>query len=383
MARNPFRPTFGSSPPLLVGRQELIDEFELGLVEGPGAPARATVFTGLRGVGKTVMLNAVRDVALEQGWVVVPETLTPGFSARIVTEHLPRLLQELDSKARRHVTAVTAPFSLGGIAWETVENHPVGVGLRTEIEDLSALVEGGILFTLDELHRRRSPELAIFCAEIQHAFREDLPVAFAGAGLPKAVDELLAGDDGPLTFLRRAERPALGSVDLEDVMTALRRPIEAGGRRIGDEALRRAAEATRDQQGAGGYPFLIQLVGYHAWNQNRAREEISVEDVERGVEVARRKLGSLVLGPALSDLSPVERSFLLAMARDDGPSKMREVGERLGVDRNYASQYRLRLIAAGVIATTSRGLVDFTLPHMREHLRSHVAFAAGLHTRAE
>ena len=190
----------------------------------------------------------------------------------------------------------TAPFSLGGIAWETVENHPIGVGLRSEIAELASLVEGGILFTLDELHRPRSPELSIFCAEIQHAFREELPVAFAGAGLPKAVDELLAGDDDPITFLRRAERPVLGSVDLSDVMTALRQPIEEGGRRIGDEALRRFADATRDQQDAGGYPFLIQLVGYHAWNQDRGREEITVEDVERGVEVARRKLGSLVLG---------------------------------------------------------------------------------------
>jgi hypothetical protein len=358
----------------------MIDEFEIGLEDGPGAPARATVYTGLRGVGKTVMLNEVADAALEQGWITIPETLTPGFLDRLINEHLPTRLQKLDGTAKRRMTGVTAPLSLGGLTWETVETHPAGVGLRTQIEQLAGLVQGGILFTLDEIHKARTPDLVIFCAEIQHAFREELPVAFVGAGLPKAVDEALTSADSPLTFLRRADRHLLGSVDLEDVKTALQGPIEQGGRRISEEALQLAAEATkaRNDDGGGGYPFLIQLVGYHAWNQHREVEEITVADVRRGISIARRKLGSLVLGPAVDDLSPVDKTFMLAMAQDDGPSKMRDLMERMQVDKNYASQYQGRLLKAGVIVKAGSGVVDFALPGMREYLRDHAASIANL-----
>jgi hypothetical protein len=378
VARNPFKPSFGISPPIVAGRQDLIDEFETGLLEGPGAPSRATVYEGLRGIGKTVMLNEVSRVARGLGWVIVSETLTPGFLERIIREHLPLLLQQFDGKTGRHFTGLTAPLSLGGVTWENAEKHPAGVGLRSEITELAALVKGGILFTLDELHRTKNSELLIFCAEIQQAFREELSVAFVGAGLPVAVDELLAGDDTPITFLRRAERPRLGTVDVEEVRRALRTPIESGGRQIGDEALELAVAATQDGDREGGYPFLIQLVGYNAWNQHRDRMEITTADVEAGISVARRKLGTAVLGPILSDLPAVQRTFLLAMAHDDGPSKMKDIGDRLQVSKNYASQYRLRLIEAGVIAAIDHGQIDFTLPQMRDYLRTQAAFTADL-----
>jgi hypothetical protein len=84
---------------------------------------------------------------------------------------------------------------------------------------------------------------------------------------------------------------------------------------------------------------------------------------------ALRRLGTLVYEPALARASAIDKSFLLAMAKDDGPSKMADIQGRLGVDVNYASQYRLRLIAAELIETASRGYVDFALPYLREYLR--------------
>lgn len=95
----------------------------------------------------------------------------------------------------------------------------------------------------------------------------------------------------------------------------------------------------------------------------------------RGVEASVRRVGRLVHEPALADLSTIDRSFLVAMATDDGPSQMRDIRARLGVDTNYASQYRQRLIAAGVISAVGRGTVDFTLPYLRDYLRDHVAGA--------
>jgi hypothetical protein len=93
------------------------------------------------------------------------------------------------------------------------------------------------------------------------------------------------------------------------------------------------------------------------------------------VPAARRRLGRLVHEPALADLSDVDRSFLVAMAHDDGPSRMADVAARLGVNANYASQYRLRLLAADVIRPAGRGLVAFELPYLRDYLREHVTLS--------
>lgn len=125
--------------------------------------------------------------------------------------------------------------------------------------------------------------------------------------------------------------------------------------------------------GTNGYPFLIPLVGAQTWRLRPVTPEISVEDARRGVSNALRRLGALVHEPALAGASDIDKSFLLAMARDEGPSRMSDIQERMGVDSNYASQYRLRLIAAELIQSTRRGYVDFALPYLREYLREHAA----------
>jgi len=124
-------------------------------------------------------------------------------------------------------------------------------------------------------------------------------------------------------------------------------------------------------EGTGGYPFLIQLVGAQVWRLHPDEPAISMEDAQRGVSNAHRRLGYLIYEPALANASSIDKSFLLAMAKDDGPSRMADIQQRLGVDVNYASQYRLRLIAAELIEPTSHGHVDFAVPYLREYLRQH------------
>jgi hypothetical protein len=118
---------------------------------------------------------------------------------------------------------------------------------------------------------------------------------------------------------------------------------------------------------------MLQLVGAQTWRLNPDAAEITVDDATHGVARARLRLGALIHEPALSAASDIGKSFLLAMAQDDGPSKMADIQQRLGVDGNYASQYRLRLIAAELIYPTRRGYVDFALPYLREYLRQHSA----------
>jgi hypothetical protein len=347
----------------------LIDEFAEALEDGPGSAGRATIYTGARGSGKTVMLNAVEARAREHGWVIISDTASPGFVDRIVRQHLPGLLREHDPKAvRRRLTGITGPFSSGGASWNVVEAHLVGVGLRNQVTlltDLLAENGTGLLITLDEIHRNQIGELRELATTVQHAFREEREVAFVGAGLASAVSDVV--NDEVLTFLRRAERHHLGSVGRDDVARAIREPVEANGRRLADDVLAEMVEGTR------GYPFLIQLVGARVWRRHPPEPEISMEDARLGVSDALRRLGSLVHEPAIADASEIDRSFLLAMAKDDGPSKMADVQRRLNVDVNYASQYRLRLVAAELIEPVRRGYVDFALPYLREYLRSHAA----------
>jgi hypothetical protein len=362
---NPFHPSFGVSPPLLVGRDLILEEFADALDDGPGSAARATLYTGARGAGKTVMLNAVEDLARQRNWLVISETATPGVVDRISRQQLPRLLQQFDPVAvERRLTGITGPLNLGSVTWETVQRHVVELGLRNQLEMLTDLLleqRRGLLITADELHRNQIGELRELATAVQHAFREGRELAFAGAGLASAVSDIV--NDDVLTFLRRAERHTLGAVGRADVERALREPIALAGRSVGDEALTEMAAGTL------GYPFLIQLIGAQTWRLHPDAEEISLDDAREGVRRARRRLGALVHAPALADVSGVGRSFLVAMARDDGPSRMADVMQRLGVDKNYASQYRLRLIAAELIEPAGHGKVDFAIPYLREHLR--------------
>lgn len=364
---DPFKPTFGANPPLLAGRDELIEEFADAVSSGPGSAGRATLYTGARGSGKTVMLNAVEEKARAQGWVVVSETATPGVLARLTQSRLPEVLRDLDPDAiRRRLASVGLPMVGGSVGWETIEAHVVRTDLRAQIRlltDILAEHETGLLITLDEIHRDRIEEMRELAAVVQHAFREDRQLAFAAAGLSSAVSDLL--NDDVLTFLRRADRRHLGAVELEEVRRGLEEPILSSGRTVSPDALDLMVDATQ------GYPFLIQLVGSHCWRVRPDAAEITVEDATSGATSARRRLGSLVHEPALDAASDVDKSFLLAMAKDHGPSKTSDVAERLGVKKEYAGMYRQRLIDAELISAVRRGYVDFSVPYLRDYLREH------------
>jgi hypothetical protein len=369
---NPFHPSFGVSPPLLVGRDDLIEEFVEAIENGPGASGRATLYTGPRGAGKTVLLNAIEDRTKARGWLVVTETASPGFVERITRQHLPRLLRDFDPETvHRHLSGLSlplGPLGTGGVTWNTLESHVVAAGLRNQIEMLTDLLvehETGLLITLDEIHQNQIAELRELATAVQHSFREERQLAFVGAGLMSAISDVV--NDAVLTFLRRADRHHLGSVRQGDVRRAIREPIESAGRAVGDDALEVMTNGTR------GYPFLIQLVGAQTWRLHPSETDITVGDAQEGVRRALRRLGTLVYEPALAGASAIDRTFLLAMTKDDGPSKLADIQERLGVDVNYASQYRRRLIAAELIEPSSHGHVDFALPYLREYLRDEAA----------
>lgn len=374
--RNPFTATIGKTPPVVVGRETFVDDFAGALLDGPGAHERVSIITGPRGAGKTVLLNELEDLARSEGWFVVSETTTTGFNDRI-RDTLFRIMADNFDTAQSRLSGVFGPFNTG-FTTERIPEHQPAPTLRsvaTAFFDLQAerdqrfnAAPTGLLITLDELHYAHMHEVVEFGTTIQHLVRENREIAVAMAGIPGAVKPLLAADEGknPVTFLRRANRMEIGMVNRDEAIRALREPIEAIGMRWEPEALQLAGDAT------GGYPFMIQLVGQYALRKADS-DVIGRQAVESGLVDARRRLGELVHEPSLADLSEVDRTFLLAMAQDDGPAKIADIAGRMGVDSQYAGNYRRRLIDAEMIRPTGHGYVDFELPYMREYLRTHPA----------
>ena len=365
--RNPFKPTAGAMPPLLVGRATALESFDEGLDDGPGSPGLLTIFTGARGVGKTVMLSAAEDLARARGWVTISDTATPGLMSRLGTA-MNRHLEELgDGPTRSRVTAISVA-GWGVTRQLPPEKQVEWREIATALLNILAGHETGLVITVDEIHAVDREDLTQLAAAIQHLIREDQPIALLMAGIPKAVSDLL--DEDVSTFLRRADRVDLHDVPIADVRDALQQTFESTGVAIGAEQLDRAAAAT------GGYPFLIQLVGYHTWRLANRQPGRAVTDavLTEALDAARRRLGSTVLAPAVSGLSDVDKTFLLMMADDDeGPSRMADIAARLGESNQYAGVYRRRLIDAAMIQAAGLGRVDFTVPYMREWLREHAA----------
>lgn len=359
--RNPFRPTAGAEPPQLIGRAGVLDEFVYGLHIRSGAPGLLTIFTGARGIGKTVMLGEAEDAARAMGWAVVSETATQGFLGRI-GESMRAFSEEFgDGRPGRRITGISAAgFSL------TTELPPEQqTGWRQVGEHLLHLLdarETGLAITLDEIHGADRNELAQLAASVQHFIRDGLPIALVFAGLPAAVSDLL--NEGVATFLRRADRIDLHAAAIDEVEASYRETFTGLAHLLDPALVRIAAVST------GGYPFLIQLVGYHLWQLAEATDgPLTADAVDLALAAAHRRNTRVVIGAALSTASPKDLDFLRAMSEDDGPASTADIGQRLGNRKNTIGNYRARLIDAGLVQPAGRGRLDFAIPGLREHLR--------------
>lgn len=372
--RSPFRPSFGVTPPELAGRDATIHAVTDALDEGVGASARVGLITGVRGIGKTIVLNAIEDEARQRGWLVISETLTPGLLSRLTDEHVPAAWRAVrgdvppdpaQPRSRRRISGVTVPGGLGGVSFTIADDEHLH-GLRAHLAALSRVLaerNAGVLLTVDELHRGTGQvrdDIQTLAGIIQHLRREQHEIAFIGAGLPAALHDLL--NDQVVTFLRRAERLTLELLDADEAADALRAPVVSAGRSIDDDALRRAVEI------AAGYPYLVQLVGDLAWRVAPRAPTITRGHVEAIAGRAVRALGVQVHEPAVTALSERDRDVLAAMLPDTGSTAVADLLARLDVDNAYASRYRARLIAAGLVRPDGRGRLAFALPYLSDYL---------------
>lgn len=355
---NPFKPTAGAEPPVLAGRDTVLDDFAIGLEEGVGAPGRLMRITGPRGSGKTVLLTELGDIARRRGWCVVDVT-AGGHLPEMICRRLEKTDSvdysvELDLMVVKAKAQKDQPHRSEDV-YETLERI---TGKLTEKGK-------GLLVTVDEIQDASVEDVREIAVAIQHLIRERRNIAFVFAGLTAGVMNLL-GEDGP-TFLRRAYPEELNTIPVGEVEAALGATFEEGGVRIDEDALALAADST------AGYAYLIQLVGYNVWRAAQVRagwefDAVSAEDVEKGVVAARREFERTVLEAAIAHLSKSAMEYLVAMTEDVLASSTGEIASRLGVPASSLSTTRKLLVSRQIIEPTARGYVGFSIPFMREYL---------------
>lgn len=382
--KNPFSPGAGSPPPELAGRAPILEQARvlLGRVL-LGKPEKSLMLTGLRGVGKTVLLNEVRRMAQEAGYRTVlieaheDKALGPLIAAPLKTVffELDRLAQAGD-RVRRGLRVLRS--FLGGLK---VRMGEVEIGL--DIEPETGAADSGdieidlpnVFEALGEAAKEKNSAVAILIDEVQYLTQKELgavimamhrmqqrqlPVVLLGAGLP--VLPGLAGESKSY-----AERlfafPDVGALGEPDANKAISEPMLVEQVLITDEALAETYRLTK------GYPYFIQEWGYQMWNLAE-RSPIELPVVQSAAESAIRRLDQNFFRVRFDRLTPGEKSFLRAIAElGPGASRSGDIAACLGVKVNSIGPVRAKLIRKGMIYSPAYGDIAFTVPLFDEFMK--------------
>ena len=397
--RNPYAPGAGQRPPELAGRDEQLDAFDVVLERiARGRPERSIVLTGLRGVGKTVLLNALRSAAVRSHWGTGKLEARPDQRLRRpLSAALHVAVRELGHPAGDqvdHVLGVIKAFAQRDSApgaklrerWNPGIDAPAVTGradsgdieidlveLLTDVGGLAADVGRGVAVFIDEMQDLSADDVSAICAACHEISQSGLPVIVVGAGLPHLPAVLSASKSYSERLFRyqRIDRLDRGAADL-----ALVAPAQEEDAAFTPEALEAMYAAT------AGYPYFIQAYGKVAWDV-APRTPITVEDVRVAAPEAEAELAVGFFGSRFERATPAEREYLRAMA--DAAQHLSERGEDLDdtesvptaavatvLDRKPQSLSPARdaLLKKGLIYSGERGRIAFTVPHFGRYLRT-------------
>lgn len=382
---NPFSPGAGTPPPLLAGREDVVGAFTVMI--GRAAQQKSfqpVVLSGLRGVGKTVLLLRFRSIAHQAGWVAELIEARPDGDLRVqLAEALPYMVRSVNRNWRNKDRAqrvgriaasfartVGATFSRGGF-WFELEPEPGTADsgdLETDLTELLvALGEGtqeegiGAALLVDELQEVPPDQLGAVVGAAHRINQLQLPVVISGAGLPPVGRVLSeARSYAERLFLIHP----IGPLDEKATREAFAAPVVANDVSIDLPALDALVAVS------AGYPFFIQTYGKHAWDVAET-SSISGEDVELACPRAYRELVSSFFQPRYHRATMAERRYLHALADlNVEPAQSSEVARQLGHGQQATvSPQRDGLLGKGLIYAPERGQLSFTVPHMGRYLR--------------
>jgi hypothetical protein len=380
--RNPYSPGAGTRPPALVGRDRELDAMDVALQRLLlGRDGRSQLLTGLRGVGKTVMLNEFELCAQGRGYFVehievgedgkLAPRLASGFrrvllsmdAKRRIGERIVRALGVLKAFSLKlpdgpeltiDVDAVPGPADSGDLGTDLA-------GLFVELGEVARDHDTGVLLTIDELHYVSQPTLEALVMGLHRASQLRLPITIAGAGLPSLATltgEAKSYAERMFTF------PSIGSLDDDTAREALMVPAADEGVVWEDGALDRVLEVTR------GFPYFLQEFGKQAWDVSDGPERISVDDVERSIPVATAELDEGFFRVRSGRTSDPERSYLRAMAElGPGPVRSGDVAALLGRPTTALGSIRDGLLKKALCYSPRWGEIEFTVPMFDEFMK--------------
>lgn len=383
--RNPFTPGAGSRPPLLVGRDVQLDAMSVAVQRMDLRRfERSILLTGLRGVGKTVLLNEFGLIAQEHGWVhehleATEDTRVAGGVATLAR----RVLLELSLKERvkdrarsalgalRTFVKVHVPTGDGGGLTIDLEPRPgladsgdldgdLG-GVFREVGETARVGGTGVLLTVDELQYLSKGELGALIVGLHRVSQLGLPLLVAGAGLPSLPG--LAGEARSYAE-RLFSYVEVDSLSHDDARRALVQPVESEGAAWAPSAVDQVIDRTE------GYPYFLQEFGKQAWNIADG-PTITMADVQASVTLAVDELDRGFFRARIDKTTDAEREYLRAMASLDlpGPYRSGDVSAALGKKTTQTGPVRDSLIKRGLLYAPRHGFLSFTVPMFDQFIR--------------
>ncbi|SDI59299.1 AAA ATPase domain-containing protein [Actinokineospora alba] len=388
--RNPFAPGAGQRPPELAGREKELKAFEVVLERvARGRPERSLVLTGLRGVGKTVLLGELRSMAVRRGWGAGKIEARPDADLRRpLSAALHRAVRDLAVRHRapdrvESVLGVLKAFALKANPdnaklrerWQPGIDVPATQGradsgdieidlveLFTEVAELAQDVGTGVAVLIDEMQDINPDDISALCAACHELSQSGAPLVVVGAGLPHLPAVLSASKSYSERLFRYVRIDRLDRTDADQAVLA---PVDREDAGITPEALDALFERS------GGYPYFIQAYGKAAWDA-APDDPITVEDVAVAAPEAEAELAVGFFGSRYERATPAEREYLRAMAeltegKDEGAGTS-DVAVYLGRKPSSLSPARDSLIKKGLIYSAERGRIAFTVPHFGRYL---------------
>ncbi|MGL4174220.1 MAG: ATP-binding protein [Actinomycetota bacterium] len=406
--RNPYAPGAGQRPPELAGRDRELHAFDVVLERvARGRPERSLVLTGLRGVGKTVLLGALRSAAVRRGWGTGKIEARPDATLRRqLAAALHVAIRELgdggDKAGQEYVLGVVKAFAQRDAGpgaklrdrWQPGIDAPAVTGradsgdIEVDLVELFADLAGlaadrgrGVAVFLDEMQDVQPDDVSALCAACHEISQQRLPLIVVGAGLPHVPAVLSASKSYSERLFRYARIDRLTS---EDAAAALRVPAQEEDADWSDGALAAMYEIT------AGYPYFVQAYGKVTWDA-APHSPITADDVRVARPEAEAELAVGFFGSRYERATPGEREYLRAMADvedvkqgtkvDAGDAPGAEdlastvstsaVAQVLGRRPQSLSPARDALLKKGLIYSGERGRIAFTVPHFGQYLRAH------------
>ncbi|QDP98273.1 ATP-binding protein [Microlunatus elymi] len=382
--RNPYTPNAGAEPEAIVGRDDQLASFDLLLARlERDRTEQSMIITGLRGVGKTVLLGQFRAKALGRRWTVVELEVSKhddsGFRLDLA-HRLRSALLDLSPKARwtdrfHHAAGVLKSFTVSvqadggwsfGLDVDAAEGFADHGNLAADLTDVLVALgeaakerERGVVLLLDEIQFLSRLQLEAVIGALHKLVQRKLPVTLVGAGLPQIAE--LAGD--AKSYAERLFKfPAIGNLSEADGREALAAPARDEGVSWTPDALDEAVTITQ------GYPYFLQELGYVTWSIAEGNS-INATNVREAIDAYQSKLDGSFFRVRLDRATELQRAYLRAMA-DLGPNahKASDVAARMGRRSENLGPTRAELISMGLLYTPEFGYAAFTVPQFDKFL---------------